>query len=76
MPVQLENISIKWCGQFPQKVKYSRSNTAICATEYIFPELEEISSFLFSFSYVLPNALSFSLLRNVKDFVALYGEMI
>lgn len=57
MPVQLENISIKRCGQFSQKVKYSRSSTPFCATEHIFPEFKDISSFLFSVSYVLADAL-------------------
>lgn len=38
MLVQLENISIKMCGQFSQKVKYFRSDTPFCAMEYTFPE--------------------------------------
>lgn len=57
MLVQLENISIKRCGQFSQKVKYFRSVTPSCAMEYVFPESREIPSLLFSVSYAMADSL-------------------
>jgi ABC-type cobalt transport system substrate-binding protein len=81
MPVQPENISIKRCGQFSQQVKYLRSNTPTCTMEYIFPESGEISSLLFSVSYVLANALliiiasSFGHHGNERDCVVMDREL-
>lgn len=46
VPVQLENIYAKKCGQFSRNIKYFRCHTPFSTMDSLFPEQGEIASLL------------------------------